>query len=208
MAYLTHSRYGRNGTEITINNSSSYTGRAGSTPSDATKSTNGTYTYDQPQGQLASTTGNIYGIYDLSGGSWEYTAAFNKEYVDSGTGYFKGASYLSASGTNFASNGGISTKYATAYSNNTSTDSGDFTGKDVSHTGDGIREVWESSDVAWFSDASYFVTSAYPFWIRGGDWNNGTYAGVFYSCNYYRQCQQQQCLSRLPSHTVILRLEP
>ena len=59
VAYLTHSKYGRNATEITINdNTSYYTG-------------GNNYTSYVAQ----STTGNIYGIYDISGGAKEYTAA-------------------------------------------------------------------------------------------------------------------------------------
>jgi len=67
VSYLTESKYGRNGTEITINNSESYfTGRAGESVSDIEYSANGTYQYNTPKGVLASTTGNIYGIYDMS----------------------------------------------------------------------------------------------------------------------------------------------
>ena len=36
--------------------------------------------YDTNNGQLASTTGNIYGVYDMSGGSWERVAV----YLDNG----------------------------------------------------------------------------------------------------------------------------
>ena len=34
------------------------------------------YRYNTEIGQKASTTRNIYGIYDMSGGSWEYMASF------------------------------------------------------------------------------------------------------------------------------------
>jgi hypothetical protein len=67
VAYLTESEYGRNGTEVTINNSSGYyTGRAGTLASPSTTSAAGTYEYNTTGGILASSTGNIYGIYDLS----------------------------------------------------------------------------------------------------------------------------------------------
>ena len=78
VAYLTQSKYGRcdNGTctEIAKNDSSDYyTGRSqGVTPPTSDYNASGTYTYELPLGQLASTTGNIYGIYDMSGGSWDY----------------------------------------------------------------------------------------------------------------------------------------
>ena len=63
VAYLTESKYGRNGTEVTINNNGTtyYTGGG------AGKA----YIENTPQ----SSTGNVYGIYDLSGNAYEYVAA-------------------------------------------------------------------------------------------------------------------------------------
>ena len=75
VAYLTYSKYGRNKQDITINNSSTYiTGNAGNTvgASDAPGITNA---YDTEKGVLASTTGNIYGVYDMKKGAYEYTAS-------------------------------------------------------------------------------------------------------------------------------------
>jgi len=69
-AYLTHSQYGRNQNEIAKNDSSArYTGRSLGKPSTARdeNSVEGTYTYNVIEGMTASTTGNIYGIYDMSG---------------------------------------------------------------------------------------------------------------------------------------------
>ena len=79
VAYLTHSRYGRNGTRITINNNEqSRTGFGGDTPTAA--ATNNTANAENRWygefGRLASTTGNTYGIYDMAGGLWEYVAAY------------------------------------------------------------------------------------------------------------------------------------
>jgi len=181
VAYLTHSKYGRNGTEVTINNSSTYiTGNAGSTVS-ASSASGVTNAYNTTAGQLASSTGNISGIYDLSGGVSEYTAAFNSAY--SGL-FFTGTSYLNAAGTHFASTGGSSTKYATAYSNSTSTHYENFTVGTVSRTGDAIQEVWVSGYRAWFTDESSFVTSSDPFFVRGGSYSSGASSGVFYSNAY------------------------
>jgi len=170
VAYLTHSQYGRNGIEITINNSSTYiTGNAGNIVS-AGSATGITNAYNTIAGALASSTGNMSGIYDLSGGANEYVAAYNKAY--SGT-YFTGTSYKNAEGTHFASTGGSSTKYVTTYSNSTgtyyATNLSDFTsgGRDVSHTGDAIHEVWIKTDYGWLSDYSNFVTSDHPFFRRG-----------------------------------------
>ena len=74
VAYLTQSKYGRNKQEVTINNSSTYiTGNAGNTVDDSV-APGITNAYDTEKGVLASTTGNIYGVYDMSGGASEFAA--------------------------------------------------------------------------------------------------------------------------------------
>ena len=157
VAYLTESKYGRNGTEVTINNSSSYiTGSA--------KTTSGTTTdYTSTEGVLASSTGNVYGIYDLSGNAYEYVV-----------GYYNGStsSNLTNNGGTFASQGGSSTKYSTAY-----------TGTSASSAYIYGDATYETS--GWHSDGAYFVYSTYPFFGRGGDYNDGSDAGVFYSYNNF-----------------------
>lgn len=81
VAYLTHSRYGRDGEEVTINNSSSYiTGNAGNTVS-AEGASGVTNAYNTDKGVLASTTGTVYGIYDMSGGADELVAATLEKFV-------------------------------------------------------------------------------------------------------------------------------
>ena len=76
VSYLTHSQYGRNGHEIDINNSSDYiTGNGGGSTNAASKSGT-THEYYTTDGKKASSTGNEYGIYDLSGGAYEYVAAY------------------------------------------------------------------------------------------------------------------------------------
>ena len=85
VAYLTESRYGRNGTEVTINDNNSYI------TADAGISANP----DQ------SSTGNVYGIYDLRGGSAEYVAS-----------YLVNGNFLDANST-FTNN--VSDEYSTAY---------------------------------------------------------------------------------------------
>ena len=75
VAYLSHSRYGIND-EVRINNNSNYlTGYAANTK-DASGSTTTNQPYNTETGYLASTTGNITGVYDMSGGSWEYVAGY------------------------------------------------------------------------------------------------------------------------------------
>ena len=149
VAYLTESKYGRNGTEVTINNSSSYiTGSA--------KTTSGTTNdYTSTEGVLASSTGNIYGIYDLSGGAYEYIAGY---YKDGSVSY----------GSSFAK--GTSNEYSTAYIGTSASSAYIY--------GDATMET-----KSWHSDSARFVSSTFPFFRRGGYYNNGSLAGVF-GCHY------------------------
>ena len=79
VAYLTQSKYGRNGTEVMSNNSSSYiTGNAANNLIDEENTSGITNEYNTEKGALASTTGTVYGIYDMNGGSWERVAAYAK----------------------------------------------------------------------------------------------------------------------------------
>ena len=89
VAYLAQSIYGKCAnsiacTEVGINNNSTYiTGigaEAGSSYTGATSDS-----YDTAFGMRASTTGNIYGIYDMSGGAWDYVmGSYSKTIGSSG----------------------------------------------------------------------------------------------------------------------------
>ena len=149
VAYLTHSQYGRNRNEVTINNS---------------------YTTANV-GELGSTTGNIYGVYDMNGGAWERVAAWDT---------LSTSGNITSYGSSFASSGGTSTKYATAYKNGTGTYSG-VLAKTVCKTGDAVRETYTNSDRGWFNDYSYFASTSHPFFVRGGNYEDGEGAGVFAS---------------------------
>ena len=181
VAYLTQSQYGRNGNVIAINNSSPYiTGNGGGSPNASVSET--TNAYNTEVGAKASTTGNIYGIYDMSGGAYDRAAGYDK---------LGSSSYLTSStyGLNMiqeakdANGSYTSTKYVTAYENGTSSSANNA--YNVCKIGDAIKEVRTGNDTgrAWFSDYSYFARSGLPFFKRGGAYNNGSYAGVF--CSYY-----------------------
>ena len=128
VAYLTQSIYGRctsstSCTEVGINNKSFITGYGAPAGSD-TSASNGTY--NTSLGKDASTTGTIYGIYDMSGGAYEYVmGVYNKTIGESGFSSLP------------------DTKY---YNNYTET----------SYTGHALTETknWYS-DVASFIDTSY-----------------------------------------------------
>ena len=169
VAYLSKSKYGKQNEEVWINNSSSYiTGSAGNIAS-AVSNAGTTNDYTSTQGVKASTTGTVYGVYDMSGGAWEYVAG----YVNNGHGNL----------TNYGSslvNGDAKTKnvYSKAssdsYENNYNANSSKY--------GDAVYETSTngSGSTSWYGYYSYFPYSSYPFFERGGLYNNGTYAGVFY----------------------------
>jgi len=76
VAYLSHSKYGING-EITMNNvvknTTTYITQTGCAASGESETTSTTCQneYDTERGMKASTTGNIYGIYDMSVGIYD-----------------------------------------------------------------------------------------------------------------------------------------
>ena len=89
VAYLTQSIYGRcinstTCTEVGINNNSTYiTGIGAAVGTSNTSST--TNSYETILGMGASTTGNIYGVYDINGGATEYVMGiYNKTTASSG----------------------------------------------------------------------------------------------------------------------------
>ena len=160
--YLAHSKYGLN-TKTINNNEDFYTGGGAG---DAYK-----INTDQ------STTGNITGIYDMSGGLYEFTASYNKAYSkteelfggEGGNESF----YKPLTGVHFVH--GIypnSNRYVTAYENNSSTNSvtniAQFkAGRNVSITGDGILEAWKGGTASWNASAARFTDIDNPFYSRG-----------------------------------------
>ena len=154
VAYLTESLYGRNGTEIAQNTSSSYiTGSAEG--SDGSTNTD----YTSTDGQKASSTGNVYGIYDLNGGALEYVTAY----------YINGGTLLSQNGSSFT-NTKISDKYSTVYN--------------ISGTKEGYKEGYKYGDaiyetMGWHSNYALPLYSYAPFYCRGGEMSEDD-AGIFY----------------------------
>ena len=84
IAYLGQSKYGLNGIDIRINNvnvndSKNYvyamTGYAAKNEDEGETQKENAYKWTEKNGQTSSCTGTIYGVYDLSGGTWEKVAA-------------------------------------------------------------------------------------------------------------------------------------
>ena len=207
VAYLAQSKYGLNGTNIYINNAnlrnsqqSAYaiTGCAGETEDAAevgvkidtttkkpvtTDSSKKIYVWTQKSGTKASTTGTIYGIYDMSGGTWERTAGLVNNGNENLATY--GQSLLNAL------NNGKSSKYVTAYPFDSSVDK-NGANIDTASTanwkantkiyGDGIRETSTAGTgkTSWYTDYSYFPAVNNPFSGRSGGLWDGEGAGLFY----------------------------
>ena len=182
VAYLTHSKYGRDGKEVSVNQSSNYITGAGRGEGD-----NAIYneTYAEPNekqkyngeiGKLSSSTGNISGIYDLSGGAWERVAAFNS--VDT-----KG--YETQYGSSFADINKTNTQWATKYSSDNNIPT-----QEKSKVGDAIWDVYVKSNRGWFNDDAYFVKPDNPFVVRGGHYVDGADTGVFSASNTNRRSKR------------------
>ena len=159
------------------------------------------YAYNESNNK-ASTTGNISGIYDMSGGNWEYVM-----------GVIKDASGNPMSGRNSKYNSGFNgtygcptcdsdtsgltslttgidfptdTRYYDIYTAN-STELGDDTWYkyENGNLGDTTKEIAVSKSNGssgasglWYSDYAGFPTMAQPWVARGGNFYRGTGAGV------------------------------
>ena len=170
-SYLSKSKYGKETEEVWINPNSNYiTGQAGNSVSASyTTSTNA---YNTANGQKASTTGNVTGVYDMSGGAYEYVAA----YVNNGN------TNLNTYGSNLV---GANARYKDVYSVGSSdTRENNYAVATPSNGkyGDAVYETSSSSSgyKSWYSDYSYFPYSSAPFFKRGGSSSTASIAGVFY----------------------------
>ena len=159
VAYLSHSKYGTctNGTcvEVGINNNSDYITGCGAEPGSSSSAT--CNAYNTKNGILASTTGNIYGIYDMSGGMREYVMA---NMVDSdGKTMLVGGS-------------GLETYPAEKYYDKYSYDEDNLSTE--SKLGDTIKETLD-----WYNDRKYMFDSTEPWFSRGSDSFDSNDAGIF-----------------------------
>lgn len=142
IAYLSHSKYGINN-NLSLNDNSLYmTG-------------DGNYIINTSQ----STTGNVYGVYDMSGGADEYVM---------GAHYNTDNTTISVASSGFDQTNIDSTsmnKYINKYA---STE--DNSGK----LGDATLET-----NGWYGDQKLFVDTTSSWFIRGGSYENGILSGIF-----------------------------
>ena len=252
VAYLCYSQYGNvpkiNGAGSLVPNSHWYDMYTGQGPKGTNDEgwynrTDDTHNYNTSNGVLASTTGNVTGIYDMSGGNWERVAG----YLDNGNWSLNNYGKSADGSIKYFENGKLNSEYASLWdayevseeekTNKISLGDGttltqgelwDWNKKEEKHhearrritestynnmskhKGIGVNEVsTENSFYApftaagnnsqpwgWFKTAQEAVKgtqnlartwdndnmlighSAYPFVVRGGNCNYGSYAGV------------------------------
>ena len=165
VAYLTQSKYGRNGTEVALNNSTDrITGRSNG----GIDGSENSFSYEKEEGQLASSTGNIYGIYDLNGGSFERIAA----YIDTSVALTNGQELVNAPERH--------KNVYEASEDETSENNFEINSKAY---GDAIYEIssYENQYSAWFSDYSRFSFGTDAFLVRGGGYYSTMLeSGIFF----------------------------
>ncbi len=209
VTYLSQSKYGKYGNsdysgkykEIYQNKSSNYiTGSSNGTPGQE-NITEPQYLYNnltslgEDQGQVgpgASTTGNIYGIYDMSGGAYEYTMGVLAYYGDDSP----------MSGQSTAINSGFSGKnYENTYSdykNIAFPNERYYNLYKVATTKEEMPSVADlkyslkacngglcyghalSETSGWYEDKNGFLLKNYPWSEHGGRSDNNVNSGVFY----------------------------
>lgn len=135
---------------------------------------------------LASTTGNTYGVYDMSGGASEYT--MGNIVSPDGTQMMSGYTTINNSGyTGIIYNEGNYTsyigeysypdsKYYDQYSFGTSANQ-----RQRSKLGDSIKEI-NNDNYGWYNNYNYIALNNYPWFTKGGAYNS-SYAGLFFSYN-------------------------
>ncbi len=184
VVYLAYSKYGNNKIEPTHNNVSlnggdnvlyAVTGCAKESDSDNVqtvtlsdvKSGAVANNWTTEQGKTASTTGNIYGVYDLNGGLWEWTAGYtyNEQVEETGE---------------------ESNEYKSKYIQ-TENIALLYEGEEqLNRKGEAI---WETSSKtgttinAWNDNTFKFFDTTNIYSIRGGDWHENSNSGIFaFSC--------------------------
>ena len=135
-------------------------------------------------GPSASTTGNIYGIYDMSGGANEFvmgnivsndgTTMMSGYSTSTNSGYtgiiYDSGSYTSYTGTySYPEN-----KYIDKYSFGTS-----HAQRIRSKLGDATKEVYNTENYGWYSAYSFLASSSSPWILRGAFYVDVFDGGVF-----------------------------
>jgi len=202
VSYLTQSAYGKYGNndysgtekEILINDSVFLTGMG------VLGSNGGIYTYDgylldgntktneKNIKKIASTTGNVTGIYDMSGSAWEYVMGILTN--DEGTLWSGGTS---TANSGFIGNVGANDTYdeGILWPNIKYYDTYKYKNLDTTTTADIYNNRYTACNnapcigdttietIGWYNDQDVMITVDSPWIIHGGDYNSNNSAGIF-----------------------------
>ncbi|HIT38065.1 MAG TPA: hypothetical protein IAB59_06290, partial [Candidatus Onthousia faecipullorum] len=107
------------------------------------------------KGVGASTTGTIYGVYDMSGGAWEYVMG-NYNDIAASSGFSEPLT--------------LESKYYDKYTSNNVA---------LACNGSECLSHGLSETAGWYNDYRTMVSEEHPWLLRGGLFNGSTGAGVF-----------------------------
>ncbi len=186
VAYLSHSKYGTN-KEIRINNywnNGFLTGCGANTENEDASNTCGII-YGNATTYPQSTTGNITGIFDMSGGTWEYVMGVftnSNGTLWSGNSTTSNSGFTGLVGSNEGSYTGVDfpdSKYYDVYKAANETSINPLTACDGGICyGHGLSEVNK-----WYGDIAVFVDATGPWFVRGGSSILRASTGAFYFGN-------------------------
>ena len=211
VAYLQHSEYGSSSSIRLNNNSSHKTGYAANNEPTCgytgQSDTCNAYcnddscnsAYNTQIGYLGSTTGNIYGVYDMagmstklmgimldesgnpySGTSKSYNTGFNGKFGQPNVGVDDGSVTELTTGIDYPDS-----KYYDAYSYNTTTYYyknrilGDATGEMGPYEKQSFVSNFSTAVTSWYGDLMDQNYTRYPVYERGYSLSGGTFAGIF-----------------------------
>ncbi len=196
VAYLKQSKYGLGTTDIGLNNyidetdlnngGTNYlkTGCGSTSGSSFSTTCNA---YNTTNGMLASTTGNITGIYDMSAAMGTYVMGVMQDNTGTNTPMSGSSSSYNSGFTGKIYDSGNFTQYSgVAFPNSKYYDLYAYGG--TSYTYDTRRILGDATGEVngWYGDIAHFVYSDYPWFVRGRSGGGGpSRAGVFTFDGFY-----------------------
>ena len=207
VAYLQHSAYGSSSSVRLNNNSAFLTGyQANDEPTCGYSETNedcnrycsdNTCNTSYPNSNLASTTGNILGVFDTSGDAWDWSMAFifdrnNQAIVGRDTLNFSGFAGMTSDGTAVNGLSLPESRYYDSYDasclDNQATYYNRILGDATGELGTFEFQTYISSRRrvnSWYGDEGSFMDNDYPIVMRGGAMHGGIGSGVMSFCSVY-----------------------
>ena len=196
VAYLTQSKYGKN-SEVRLNNNTTFKTGCGASAENGSRTSACQIAYGGATSYPQSTTGNINGIFDMSGGSWEYMMAvradssgnplsgknnlhnsgFNGKFGDPGSDSSDSSITELTNGTNFPASKNYNLYDNPSNRNSITGDNGCNGSKCYGHA------LTETKN--WNGDFYSFPKSSEPLLIRGGASSDGANAGLFTADDNY-----------------------